>query len=297
MPEVLRYRFGSREYDLSSRTHLMGVLNVTPDSFSDGGKYLDPEAAVARALEMIEEGADFIDVGGESTRPKSAAYGEGAEPVSVEEELRRVLPVVERLAKATDIPISIDTYKADVARRALEAGATIVNDISGLRFDPGMADVIGRAGASAIIMHIKGTPKTMQLNPAYEDLIGEVKAYLAEGITIARRAGINQIMIDPGIGFGKRLEHNLQLIGRLDEFRSLGYPILVGASRKSFIGALLDLPPDTRLEGSLAAAVAAVQHGASILRVHDVLPTKRAITIADAIVRAAADHHVQSGVA
>jgi dihydropteroate synthase len=273
----------------------MGVLNVTPDSFSDGGKYLEPNAAVARALEMIEQGADFIDVGGESTRPKSAAYGEGAEPVDVEEELRRVLPVIERLAAATDIPISIDTYKAEVARQALNAGACVVNDISGLRFDSGMAEVVGRAGASAVIMHIKGTPKTMQINPQYNDLIGEIKEYFAEGIAIARQAGINQIIIDPGIGFGKRLEHNLQLIGRLEEFRSLGYPILVGASRKSFIGALLDLPPEERLEGSLAAAVAAVHHGASILRVHDVLSTKRAITIADAIVRASANDYSQPG--
>ncbi len=285
---------GRREYDFSARTYLMGVLNVTPDSFSDGGKYLDPDVAVAHALCMVDEGADIIDVGGESTRPRGTAYGEGAEPVDVAEELRRVLPVIERLAQVSDVPISIDTYKAEVARRALEAGAVIVNDISGLRFDAQMAEVIGRAGASVVIMHIKGTPKTMQLNPEYADLFAEIKAYLAEGVDKARQAGITQIMIDPGIGFGKRLEHNLRLIGGLEQFRSLGYPLLIGASRKSFIGALLDVPVGERLEGSLAAAVAAVLHGASILRVHDVRETKRAVTIADAIKRASADNPSRS---
>lgn len=289
MQPAFVYRFGKREYDLTSRTHLMGVLNVTPDSFSDGGRYLDPDTAVAHALRMVDEGADIIDVGGESTRPRSTAYGEGAEPVDVTEELRRVLPVIERLARVSDVPISIDTYKAEVARRALEAGAVIVNDISGLRFDAEMADVIGQAGASVVIMHIKGTPKTMQLNPAYEDLFGEIKAYLAEGIDKARQAGIKQIIIDPGIGFGKQLEHNLRLISGLEQFRSLGYPLLVGASRKSFIGTVLNVPVHERVEGSLAAAVAAVLRGANILRVHDVRETKRAVAIADAIRRASAD--------
>jgi dihydropteroate synthase len=290
MHREFTYTFGKRAYDLSSRTHIMGVLNVTPDSFSDGGKYVDPEAAVARAFEMIDEGADIIDVGGESTRPKSTAYGEGAEPVDAEEEVRRVLPVIQRLARASDIPISIDTYKAEVARRALDAGATIVNDISGLRFDAQMADVVGRAGASVVIMHIKGTPKTMQLNPEYDDLFGEITAYLAAGIEKAKRAGVRQILIDPGIGFGKRLEHNLQLLSGLERFQVLGCPIVVGASRKSFIGALLDLPVNERLEGSLAAAVAAVLHGANIVRVHDVRATKRAVAIADALARVSATH-------
>jgi len=263
----------------------MGVLNVTPDSFSDGGKYLDPEAAVQHALAMIDEGADIIDVGGESTRPRSAAYGEGAEPVSVEEELQRVIPVIERVAKLTDIPLSIDTYKAEVAREALRAGAVIVNDISGMRFDPSMPEIVAEAHASVIIMHIKGTPKTMQLNPTYDDLLGEITTSLSEGIALARSAGIEQIIIDPGIGFGKTTEHNLQLLACLEHFCALGYPVCVGASRKSFIGALLNLPVTDRLEGSLAAGVAAVLHGAHILRVHDVQATTRAVMIADAIKR------------
>lgn len=258
---------------------------MTPDSFSDGGKYLDPNAAVQRALAMIDEGADIIDVGGESTRPRSVAYGEGAEPVSVEEELRRVIPVIERLVQRTDIPLSIDTYKAEVARQALRAGAVIVNDISGLHFDPRMAEVVAEAHASVVIMHIKGTPKTMQENPTYEDIYGEITMSLSEGIALAQSAGIEQIIIDPGIGFGKTTEHNLQIIAGLECFCALGYPLCVGASRKSFIGVVLNLPVTDRLEGSLAAGVAAVLHGAHILRVHDVRATKRAVMIADAIKR------------
>lgn len=280
------YTFGKRSYDLSARTHVMGVLNVTPDSFSDGGRFLDPDAAVDHALAMIDEGVDFIDVGGESTRPKSTAYGEGADPVSADEELRRVLPVIERLARRTDVPISIDTYKSVVARRALEAGATIVNDISGLHFDPAMAAVVADACASVVLMHIKGTPKTMQMNPHYDDLFGEISIYLLEGIERARKAGVRQMIVDPGIGFGKTVEHNLQILAGLQRFRSLGYPILVGASRKSFIGAVLDVPVDERLEGSLAAAVVAVLNGASIIRAHDVRATKRAVALADAVSRA-----------
>jgi dihydropteroate synthase len=261
----------------------MGVLNVTPDSFSDGGRYLDPHAAVEHALAMIEEGADFIDIGGESTRPRGAAYGEGADPVPADEELRRVIPVIERLAVCTDVPLSIDTYKSVVAQRALQAGATIVNDISGLHYDAAMARVVAAAGASLILMHIKGTPKTMQANPVYENLFDEIIEYLSEGIMRARRAGVQQLIVDPGIGFGKTVEHNLQILGGVKQFLSLGYPVLIGASRKSFIGAILNVPIEERLEGSLAAAVAAALNGASIIRAHDVRATKRAVAIADAI--------------
>jgi len=277
------FRFGRREYDLAGRTHIMGVLNVTPDSFSDGGRYVMAQAAIDRALRMVEEGADFVDIGGESTRPASQAYGAGADVVSPEEELRRVIPVIERLARVVDVPISIDTYKSAVARAALEAGALIVNDISGFTFDPAMPEVIAKAGGSAIIMHIKGTPKTMQQNPTYEDLFGEISQMLTNGIVHGRRAGVEQIMIDPGIGFGKGREHNLQLIAGLSKFVPLGCPILIGPSRKSFIGQVLDLPVDQRLEGTLAACVAAILRGANVIRVHDVKEARRAAMVADAI--------------
>lgn len=277
------FRFGGREYNLLHRTHLMGILNVTPDSFSDGGKFYSVDAAVEHAMRMIADGADIIDVGGESTRPKSQAYGEGADVVDVEEELRRVIPVIEQIARKTDVPISVDTYKSQVAREALRAGAVIVNDISGFTFDPAMISVIAEARASAVIMHIKGTPKTMQQNPEYLDLIGEINAFLEVAVAKGRAAGIEQIIVDPGIGFGKTLRHNLELIACLRQFGGLGCPILVGPSRKSFIGMILDTGVDGRLEGSLAASVACVLNGARFLRVHDVRETKRAVMIADAI--------------
>lgn len=283
MSDPYIFTFGSRQFNLSTWTHIMGVLNVTPDSFSDGGKYLNAEAAVEHALAMIEEGADIIDIGGESTRPKGGAYGTGAEEVDAEEELRRILPVVTRLAKLTSVPISVDTYKSGVAKQALDAGAVIVNDISGLTFDKEMAAVVGSRGASLILMHIKGTPKTMQDNPAYANLFGEISDFLSAGIETARKAGVTQIMVDPGIGFGKRVEHNLQLIKDIGRLKGLGCPIVLGVSRKSFIGKILDLQIDERLEGSLAAAVAAVLNGVHILRVHDVKETKRAVMVADAI--------------
>jgi dihydropteroate synthase len=264
----------------------MGILNVTPDSFSDGGRFLSREAALEHAHRMVEDGADVIDIGGESTRPKGKSYGEGADIVSVDEELGRVIPVIELLARQTDIPISIDTYKSEVAREALRAGACIVNDISGFAFDQALPGVVAEAGASAVVMHIQGTPKTMQENPSYQDLIGEVIEYLGAAVERGRHSGISQIMIDPGIGFGKRLHHNLELIGHLRRFEILGCPILVGPSRKSFIGAVLDLPVPDRLEGSLAAAVACVLNGAHLLRVHDVKETRRAAMIADAIKQA-----------
>jgi len=277
------YRFGQREYDLSARTHIMGILNVTPDSFSDGGKHQDHYHAVEYALQMVDEGADIIDVGGESTRPRSEAYGEGAQAVSVEEEVRRVIPVIERLASLTNVPISVDTYKAAVAGKGLDAGAVIVNDISGFRFDPDMAPLVGSKGASAVLMHIKGKPKTMQLNPTYNDLFGEVRSYLRSALQMGLDHGVRQMMIDPGIGFGKTSEHNLQLLNGLNRLKDLGYPILVGPSRKAFIGSILDLPVEDRLEGTLASCVAAILRGANIIRVHDVKEAKRAAMIADAV--------------
>jgi len=277
------FRFGQREYNLSARTHIMGVLNITPDSFSDGGRYLDPDRAVEYGLRMVEDGADIIDIGGESTRPKGNAYGLGAETVSVDEELKRTIPVIRELAARTTVPISIDTYKASVAARGIEAGAVIVNDISGFGFDDAMASTVGLNKATAVLMHIKGTPATMQTNPVYKDLLGEVKSYLSSAVTRAKDAGVLQVVVDPGIGFGKTVSHNLELIKRLSEFNDLGCPILIGPSRKSFLGAILDLPVEERLEGTLAACVVSILNGAHIIRVHDVKAAKRAATIADAI--------------
>ncbi|HCV42546.1 MAG TPA: dihydropteroate synthase, partial [Bacteroidetes bacterium] len=215
------FRFGKAEYNLSSRTHLMGILNVTPDSFSDGGKYVGRQAALEHALRMVQDGADIIDVGGESTRPKSHAYGEGSEIVAIDGELERVIPVIEDLARLSEVPISIDTYKSAVAMEALKAGASIVNDISGFTFDTAMPSVVAAAGALAVVMHIQGTPKTMQQNPSYQDLFGEVIGFLEKAVEKGRRAGVQQIIVDPGIGFGKSMEHNLQLIGRLNRLSAL----------------------------------------------------------------------------
>jgi dihydropteroate synthase len=279
----LRYVFGGRDYDLGSRTHVMGVLNVTPDSFSDGGTYFSAEAAIARALALVDEGADFIDVGGESTRPKGSAYGEGADPVGEEEELRRVLPVIEGIARRTDVPLSIDTYKSSVARAALAAGAVIVNDISGFTFDPRMPLVVAEAGASAVVMHIRGTPKTMQANPAYDDLFGEIVSFLSASLEAGRKAGIRQMFADPGIGFGKTVPDNYRLLSGLGRFASLGVPVLVGPSRKSFLSGDSNLPPGERLEGTLAAVTAAVLNGAHVVRVHDVRAVRRAVIVADAL--------------
>ncbi|HHN63936.1 MAG TPA: dihydropteroate synthase [Nitrospirae bacterium] len=261
----------------------MGILNVTPDSFSDGGTYFSRASAIDRALQMADEGADIIDIGGESTRP-------GAEPVSLEEELDRTIPVITELARKLSIPISIDTYKAEVARRALEAGASIVNDISGLRFDPKMAETIAAYDAAVVIMHIKGTPKDMQVNPHYDDLFGEIISYLKEGIEMARSSGIDEegMIVDPGIGFGKRPEHNLLIINQLKRFTVLDKPILMGVSRKSFIGIALDnAPPQERLEGTAAAVALSVYNGAHIVRVHDVKEMVRVVRVVDAIKREA----------
>jgi len=267
--------FRWRELNPDGRVLIMGILNVTPDSFSDGGRFLSPDAAVERALAMEKEGADIIDVGGESSRP-------GAEPVPVEEELRRVLPVLERLRGKLRIPISIDTTKAEVAEAALRAGASIVNDISALRFDPAMASLVAKFGAGLVLMHMLGTPKTMQQAPHYEDVVTEVRDFLAERAQYAQSQGIPReaIAVDPGIGFGKTVEHNLELLRRLPELVELGFPVLVGPSRKSFIGAILGLGVEERLEGTLAACAVAVVRGADILRVHDVKEVRRAADLA-----------------
>ncbi|HTX19367.1 MAG TPA: dihydropteroate synthase [Bacteroidota bacterium] len=279
------FQCGKRLLRFSERTHIMGVLNVTPDSFSDGGKYLDPERAVDRAHEMVSQGADIIDVGGESSRPKGP-YGEGAEIVSDDEEIGRVVPVIERIAGSSDVPISIDTYKSTVAEAALHAGASIVNDISGLTHDPLMASVIAKHRGALIAMHMKGTPKTMQADPQYGDVVREVKSGLADSVKSARWAGIEHILIDPGIGFGKNIGHNLTLIRHLGEFRSLGCPIVIGPSRKAFIGTLLNSPVGDRLEGTAAAVAAAIIAGANVVRVHDVREMKRVAIVADAVLRA-----------
>ena len=281
-----RFVIGGREYDLSSRTHIMGILNVTPDSFSDGGRFTSVAAAVDHGLAMAEAGADFIDVGGESTRPKGTAYGEGAEPVSVQEEIDRVLPVIDALAGRTRVPLSIDTYKAPVAARALAAGAAIVNDISGFGFDSSMAATVAGAGATAVVMHIRGTPKTMQDHPVYGDLFGEIAAALGESVRRGREAGVRQVIVDPGIGFGKTAADNYRLIAGLARFDVLGCPVLVGPSRKSFLAAASGLGVHNRLEASLAAATAAALGGAHIIRVHDVRETRRALQVADAVRRA-----------
>ncbi|MGA1839871.1 MAG: dihydropteroate synthase [bacterium] len=267
-----------RDLALGQRTLIMGILNITPDSFSDGGRFFDPSKAIKQAVRMAEEGADIIDVGGESTRP-------GAESVTLEEELRRIVPLVKELVKEVPIPLSIDSYKSEVAEQALNAGAHIINDISGLRFDNAMAGLAARYKAPVVIMHIKGTPKDMQQNPVYEDLISEVKYYLEEGVRLAQVAGLkrDQVIVDVGIGFGKTVSHNLELINRLDEFHSIGCPMLIGPSRKSFIGSILNLPVSERLEGTIAAVTMAISRGVHIVRVHDCWPIKRAVQIADAI--------------
>ncbi len=293
-----------------SRTRVMGIINITPDSFSDGGRFggrgdgvlnnlagcaahggaasgapafrPDYSSAIEAALRMAEEGADILDIGGESTRP-------GAGAVSQEEEIARVLPVIEGIRKRSAIPVSIDTFKSATALAAIKAGASIINDISGLRFDPKMAGVAAKTGAAVVIMHIKGTPAGMQAEPRYDDLLGEVKGYLKAGIDMALAAGVpaDKILIDPGIGFGKTLEHNLELIARLGEIAGFGYPVVLGVSRKAFIGKLTGgAPVSDRLEGTISASVLGIAGGANIIRAHDVKAVRRAADVADAILRA-----------
>ncbi len=260
------------------RPRVMGILNVTPDSFSDGGRAETLDAAVARAGAMIEQGADLLDIGGESSRP-------GSTPVSEEEELRRVLPVVEALASVVSVPISIDTTKAMIAKRTLEAGAVIVNDISALEADPGLVHVIRDAGAGVVLMHMQGVPWSMQKNPRYDNVVTEVRDYLARRVewTLAQGIPQSRIAIDPGIGFGKTLEHNLDLLRNLDQFATLGCTLLVGVSRKGFLGALTGRPVDQRAAASVTASLAACRRGANVVRVHDVGPMVDAIKVWSAL--------------
>jgi dihydropteroate synthase len=274
---ILNTRAG--DLKLSSRVHLMGVLNVTPDSFSDGGKFLSPEAALARAEAMAEEGADIIDVGGESTRP-------GAPPVPLQEEIRRVVPVVEVLAQRfPSLPISVDTTKAEVARLCLEEGASIINDVSALRFDAGMAAVLREHGVPVILMHMQGSPSDMQDNPAYGDVAREIKDFFQERLGFLADQGLkNQTVLDPGIGFGKMLEHNVAILKNLRSFVEMGKPVLLGTSRKSFLGRLLaeegrPLPPEEREEATLASGLWAALQGVHILRVHDVRAAARSLKV------------------
>jgi len=259
------------------RTLVMGVLNVTPDSFSDGGRYLEPETARCRAIEMAGDGADIIDIGGESSRP-------GADPLSASEELGRIERVVPAVCSA-GFAVSIDTYKAEVARWAVRCGAAVVNDITGLRGDPAMADVVAEAGCYLVIMHMLGTPRTMQTAPQYADVVDDLKCFFEERIEYATTRGIehDRILLDPGIGFGKTVDHNLELLRRLNEFTALGCPILVGPSRKSFIGAVLGLDVGDRLEGTAGAVVCAVMNGAHVVRVHDVREMARVVKMVDAV--------------
>lgn len=256
----------------------MGVVNVTPDSFSDGGRFFDTGSAVRQGLDLISQGADIIDIGGESSRP-------GSDPVSIEEEKNRVLPVIRALRSQTDILISIDTTKSTVAEAALDEGADIINDISALRFDPDMASLAAHRAAPIILMHMKGTPKTMQSDPYYEDVIRDILEFFEERLAYAVSEGLDRerLIIDPGIGFGKRHEDNLVLINHLDAFRVLQQPVLMGVSRKSFIGGILNVPADERLEGTIAASLISVIKGAHILRVHDVRAVRKAVRVAESI--------------
>lgn len=280
MNDNYSYTFGKKVYDLSARTHVMGVLNVTPDSFSDGGKFLKANDAVAHGKKMEADGADFIDVGGASTRP-------GAEEVSADEELKRVIPVITALAKEVSIPISVDTYRAEVADEALKAGALIVNDISAFAFDAAMAETIAKHNASAVAMHIKGTPKDMQKDPQYDDLMSEIISYFENVAWKANVAGIKQVIIDPGIGFGKTVEHNLQIIKNLSDLKRLDTPIMVGVSRKSMIGKILSTEDvNDRHEGTITLNTISVLNGAHIIRVHDALEGVRTARMIDAYRRA-----------
>lgn len=257
---------------------LMGVLNVTPDSFSDGGRYLEPAVAVAHACAMVEEGADLIDIGAESSRP-------GSEPVEQDEEIRRLIPVVKEVCRRISVPVSIDTTKSDVARLALDAGAHIINDISALRFDPRMGEVVAETRAGLVLMHMQGRPRTMQQAPRYENVVHDVKQFFVERMEAARAVGIDpeQILLDPGIGFGKNLFHNLTLLAELNQVVALGRPVLVGVSRKAFIEQVLERPVGERMMGTAAAVAVAVLQGALVLRVHDVGPMRDVVKMVDAI--------------
>ena len=259
---------------------IMGIVNVTPDSFFDGGRFYDPQQAVAHAVQLVEEGADLLDIGAESTRP-------GALPVDEEEEHRRLIPVVAAVAKAVSVPISVDTSKAAVARAAIDAGAVMINDVTALRGDTTMVEVVAKTGAGLVLMHMQGTPQTMQRSPHYEDVIEDITRFLAERARFAMDRGVvhERIVLDPGIGFGKTLTHNVDLLANLHAFLQLGFPLLVGPSRKGFIGQLTRQSPEGRAWGTAGVVALAVEHGANILRVHDVAPMKDVVTVADAIAR------------
>lgn len=264
--------------DMEQEPLVMGVVNVTPDSFSDGGRFYNSEDAIAQGLRLVSEGADILDIGGESTRP-------GSDAVSADEEKRRVLPVIEGLAAGAQVPLSIDTQKADVAREALDAGASIINDVSALRGDREMAPLAAERGVPVCLMHMQGTPKTMQRDPTYEDVVNDIIGWLRSRIEFAVEAGIaeEKIIVDPGFGFGKKLEHNLELLRRVGELHSLGRPLLVGTSRKSMIGAVLNAEADGWLNGTLATIACAVMTGCHIVRVHDVAPAKEVIKVCEAV--------------
>lgn len=265
-----------KEYTLRfEKTLIMGILNVTPDSFSDGGRFNTVDTAIAHAKQLVIDGADIIDIGGESTRP-------GSEPLSEKEELSRVLPIITRLGKELNVPLSIDTYKPGVAEACLRAGAHLINDITGLT-NPQMQQVAVTHDVPVVMMHMLGTPKVMQQNPIYQDVIDDIHAFFQRQIQTAKQGGITQLIIDPGIGFGKTLHHNLLLLKHLERFTDLGCPLMIGPSRKSFIGMITGLPVNERLEGTLAAVSIAVQNGANIIRVHDVKQCKRTLQVIDAI--------------
>ena len=268
--------FGNRRIDFSVGPLFMGVLNITPDSFSDGGEYVRKEQAIGHALKMIEQGADIIDIGGESSRP-------GSKPVSEQTELERVVPVIEALRKQSDVLISIDTCKSSVARAALEAGVDIVNDISAATFDKAMGEVVAEFDCPIIIMHMKGTPKTMQRAPSYKNVVKEITGFFRGRIDALKQFGIHKIILDPGIGFGKRTEDNLNILNELRKFKDLGFPLLIGLSRKSFIGDVLNRDVSQRKDASVGANVVAYLNGANILRIHDVAETRDAVLIAKAI--------------
>jgi dihydropteroate synthase len=271
-----------RVLEIDRRPLVMGIVNATPDSFSDGGRFFAAEAAIAHGLKLVEDGADLLDIGGESTRP-------GSLPVALDEELRRVVPVVHALARQTKVPVSIDTSKAEVARQCLERGAAIINDVTALAGDPEMLDVAARYRAGVVLMHMQGTPATMQLDPRYDDVIGEIARFLAERMQAAEEHGIpgERVVLDPGIGFGKTREHNIEILARLDELQKLGRPVCLGVSRKGFLGKLLDRPLESRLPGSLAAVCFAQgKRAVQIVRVHDVWETRDALTVCAALQKA-----------
>jgi dihydropteroate synthase len=284
--QAIELSWGNHRLEIGAHTLIMGILNVTPDSFSDGGQYFDLQDAVAQGQKLVADGADILDIGGESTRPFS-------EPITIEEEIRRVVPVIERLSKHIDVPISIDTTKATVAERALAAGASMINDISALRLDPRLTEVAAAQGVPVILMHMQGTPGSMQVDPTYNDLIGEIKTFLKDAVEKAIQGGIarDKLIVDPGIGFGKTFQHNLGILNNLKMFADLELPLLVGSSHKAFIRNLLkppdakDISPEAPIveTGTQATVAAAILNGAHIVRVHDVATTRATVTLIDAI--------------